>query len=781
MANIYTNFDPSKLEFDHILQQIKQFTLSEKAKEIILNTVPITDHKLITKDFTLLEQLKLFLINDGSLKINVIYDFEKQINDSKKDIVIDAKELFELSFSVKNYFVLKKAFNNEEYPLLNGSLTINKIENNFHQEILKYIDQDGNISSNASSELKKIRNRISELEIKIEKATEVFFKSAKAQKYISDDIISLRDGFLCIAVRASHKNKLDGIVMDSSNTGQTVYIAPKTAINLHNELRSTQDEEKREIYKILKKYTEIIKEHSDLLSIINTELLTFDIIYAKTKFALQFNLNIPEISNTANKSINIVEGKHPLLGKKAIPLNLKMDKDLKIVIITGPNTGGKTVVLKTIGLFTLMVQSSIPIPASSSSVFSIYNKVFIDIGDEQSIEESLSTFSAHIIKIKDIIERTNKNSLILIDEFGAGTDPSEGSALAIGILNKLLVSASIAIMTTHYSALKHYAAQEHGIENASMRFDAENLMPTYELQMGLPGSSKGLDIAMRLGLPKDIINDAKKNLNEDYINIEKLVKKLEDDKLQIEKIKKSIKAKEREAETNNETLSKQLREIERKEKLLNDRYKEQETIFLKDSRKDFEKIIKEIRTDNASKDSIKKGKELFEKIEHEIKKKDKKTEKISKIFNKGDDVLVISKQVNGTILEKTNNPDEYLVQVGIIKVNFPSHDLQHVKTKKINKAPVTIKKPSIESIITLDLRGYRFEEAENAMDKFIDNSIASNTDIIKIIHGIGTGALKKCIQDYCQRSPYVIDYDFEKDPASSATNYGVTIARLRIN
>lgn len=778
MESLYTDFDYNKLDFDKILIEISSYALSETGKEQIIDIIPDNDINKITYKFTILEQLINYIINEEKLPVDIIYNFKNSLENSKKNIIISEIDLYKLSYSLKIYFILQKKLDNSKYPDLKKIFNVDDLTDKFYLDVLKFFDHEGNISSDISTELKRIRQNIVNIGNKINKATESFFQSAKKSNYTSEDIITLRDGFNCIAIKSNYKNKLDGIIIDSSASGQTVFIVPHKVIELHNELIVLKEEEKKEIRRILQKYTLIIKDNVNDIETIELDLIDFDIFFSKAKYSLKNELNIPEIIN--EKMINILSGKHPLLGKSAVPLDIKIGNDYKIIIITGPNTGGKTVVLKTVGLFVLMIQSGIPVPASSTSKFCIFDKVFVDIGDEQSIEQSLSTFSAHIKKIIDVIKNADKNSLVLFDEFCAGTDPTEGSALAISLLSKLINLKTMALITTHYSALKYFASQKKGIENASMEFDSEKLMPVYRLNIGVPGNSKALEISKRVGMPQEIIDNAKKNINEDYLKIEKISAKLEKEKREMESIKENLLKEKLKLKEQNDIILKKYEELEKKERKINEEAQLKESLFLKESRKKFEEIIREIKTDNASKESIKKGKNLFEKINKKIDRMSelKKKDKTIRTFNIGDEVLIISKNIKGFIIDKSNKEGEYLVQAGLIKMNFNSSDLRIIKDNIKMKKRSSIKAPYIKTQLTIDLRGYRYEEAEKKLDKFIEDSIVNGISSIKVIHGKGTGALRKCIYEYFEKSPYVINFEYENNLNNNSTNYGVTIAFL---
>ena len=616
-----------------------------------------------------------------------------------------------MAYSIRLYFDLSGKLDNKNYPDLKKLFSIQKIDNDFYHEVLKYFDADGNIDSKISPELKKIRDGLSGIEGKIRKETDSFFKYLKGLNYTADDIVSIRDGFSCIAVKSNCKNRVDGIIMDSSSTGQTVYIAPRKAIELHNEFVYLREEEKKEIRRILNEYTKIVFEKAYELEIINHELIEFDILYAKSLYSLNNELNIPEI--VREKRIKILSGKHPLLGKNAVPLDITIGNDFRIIVITGPNTGGKTVVLKTIGLFILMIQSGIPIPASSTSQFYIFDKIFVDIGDEQSIEQSLSTFSAHLKKIIELINLSDENSLILLDEFCSGTDPQEGSALAISILKELLNKNVMGVVTTHYSALKYFATETDCVENASMEFDPVKLIPTYRLNIGVPGSSKALEISARLGMPQYILDNAKKSLNEEYVNVERLMEKLERQKLELEKNEIKLNNDKKSLTDSLLKVEEKRQMLEKKELELKNKQRSTESDFLKEKRREFELLVKNIKTKSASKDSIKDGKDFFEKINthlKEIKTDKNNSEKVT--FKIGDRVKIISKDVKGTIIDKGNKDGEYLIQAGLIKMNFMSDDLRLLSDNNKIKLESSYKAPDLKSQLTLDLRGSRYEEAK---------------------------------------------------------------------
>ena len=584
-----------------------------------------------------------------------------------------------------------------------------------------------------------------------------------------------------MAVKSSCKNRLEGIVMDSSATGQTVFIAPRRSVELHNELAINRQEENEEIRKILLAFTDEIVSAIENLTIINNELIGFDIYHSIASFCRDNDYNSPVV--VSDKHVRIINGRHPLLDKDAIPLNLELGDKFKILVITGPNTGGKTVALKTLGIFTLMIQCGIGIPADPMSEFPLFTGIYVDIGDEQSIEQSLSTFSSHITRIIHTLKRANVNSLVILDEIGAGTDPTEGSALGIGILKKLKKIGALSVVTTHYSALKHFASDEPGIENASMEFDITNLKPTYRLLVGIPGSSHAMEISKRLGMPDEILDEAYKNLNEEYINTEKMIEKLENERLALQEQSSKLNEYESKLKLKEEELSIMKNEFMEKEKQLKKIEKTRSFEFLNDARKEFENIIKELRTNNASKENILNGKNFFEKISDELdKKNDDDTGDLSvHKFVTGDEVRIMANRMKGSIIGISNNDNEFIVQVGIVKLNLKANEIEYIGKKK--QETIHYEKPAVNYVpsdpaISLDLRGARYDEAERKLDKFVENAIAGKLSYIRIIHGKGSGAIRKCIQDYLEHSPFITSFEYEKD-SNYGTNFGITVAKLR--
>ncbi len=778
------NINYEKLDFYKILEIIKEYAVTPLAIEQIDSIAPSNNVTLIQKNQKILELFFYYFINNGKIALKDIHNFSSYLKIVEKGLSLDGDVLYKIAVSVRSYFDYQKLFRSDKYRELSDLLSLENFKDNFYLEILSFIKPDGYVESSASVELRKIRNRLSNIDESIRQAGVSFQKELKNSGYIMDDLISVRDGFPCVGIKNNFKNKVDGFIIDTSNSGQTLFVVSSRVVELNNEKIILQREEFEEVRKILKKYSEMVNASSFELSIIDRELLEFEVHLAKALFCFDRGYAIPKL--TLNRRIKIIDGVHPFLPKGAIPLNLEIGDNFGILIITGPNAGGKTVLLKSVGLFLLMFQSSLALPVNPDSEFGIFDSVYVSIGDEQSIEHSLSTFSAHISGIIEILNNMTNRTLVLMDELGTGTDPTEGAALAIGILEYLKKKKVVSIITTHYSGLKHYAANDDYIENGSMEYDVKELLPTYKFLAGIPGSSRAFEISTRLGMPFEVIEVAKKNVNEEYINTEKMLLKLEKELENVESLKQELNGREEKLNILDSELNSKREALKLKEDEIKKGFLEKESEFLKESRREFEKIIKDIKESGASKETIGESRAFIENIKEKIDeenlelndtKKDD-SENIRK-FKNGDSVLIISKNAKGTIVDKTNKDNEYLVLSGIIKLNVNATDLKYIKEEKSEYSNF---RPSIPNIpipyFTLDLRGKRFSDAEKELDKFISDNIANGVKSVRIIHGKGSGALRQCIQDYCKNSPYVISFDYEMTE-NIGYNYGITVIALR--
>ncbi len=778
MTNSCTNWNYTKFEFDKILEQLSYFALTEECKKSILSTKVFTDFNLIERNYSILKDLINYLkYEENKVEIFKIFDIKEYLNELKKGIIPDAKKIYRICYNIRLYFTLQTRIDKEKYKNLIQIFTIIHNIDSFYKDVLKYIDEDGNIDSNISKTLKEIREEIVHIETKIKKGVDDFFYNAKKNDYVIDNIISFRDNLPCVGIKVSAKNKVNGIVIDYSTSGQTAFVVPAVVVELNNELVIAHEKEREEIRRILKEYSELIRAYIVDIEIIAEELIKFDLFFAKAKFAITNELTIPILSK--DRLIRIKNGRHPFLKEKAVPLDIEIGADFNTLIITGPNTGGKTVLLKTVGLFILMNQCSLGVKADERSSFYVFENMFVDIGDEQSIEASLSTFSAHIKNIIDIITNINENSLILIDELGTGTDPMEGEALAISIIEKILEANCLTLVTTHFNALKMLASKYKNIQNGAMEFDNANLRPTYRLITGLPGRSYALEISERLGLNKNIIEKARSLIDKKFLDIDILLKEIMIEKRNYEEKMIELEKQLKIINEEREKLSILEKEMKEREKELKKIIKDQKFDFLIEIRKEFENIVENIKKNIASKESIIEGKNFIERIKNEIEEKEEKDNliEVKNDINIGDRVLIISKDIEGIVVARSNKENELIVQAGIVKLPINIMDLKKIEDKKVNSKPVITFKPESKAL-TLDLRGCRCEEAEKKLEKFIEQSIASQTYTIRIIHGMGTGALKNFIHTYLKSSPFIVSFNYEEN-LNKGKNYGVTIAHLK--
>ncbi len=638
-----------------------------------------------------------------------------------------------------------------------------KLEN----EIFNAIEGEDEIADRASSTLYNIRRSLKEKNYSVRDKINSLVRSYSS--YLQENIYTVRGDRYVLPVKAEHKGAVPGLVHDQSSTGATLFIEPMSLVNLNNEIKELMLKEKAEIERILSVLSAKVNANIVGVKVDANIVWELDFIFAKAKFASEYNCTCPIINDEG--IVDIIEGRHPLIDRiKVVPISVKLGKEFTSLIITGPNTGGKTVTLKTVGLIHLMAMSGLMIPARENSVISYFNNVFADIGDEQSIEQSLSTFSSHMKNIVEIMDKADENSLVLFDELGAGTDPTEGAALAISILENLRKRGSKIIATTHYSELKAYALRNEGVENASVEFDVETLKPTYKLLIGIPGKSNAFEISKRLGLPDYIIDFAKENISSENIKFEELIQDLQE---------KSIKAQEDARLAENLKLEREKVKNKYEEKLeglqklrdnaLIDARREAKSI-IKEAKEEADKILKDIRqlermgysSDVRQKleEERKKLKDKLEAIEAKDIKKVYKGEALKNV-KEGDEVLLASINQKVIVLSKPDNKGDVLVQAGIMKITANIKDLRAVsgsnpnsnlpKVKKSKKINLNLRR--VES--SVDLRGMDSEEAIYTVDKYLDEAYLGGLGEVTIVHGKGTGVLRKAIMNMLKGHPHV--------------------------
>lgn len=785
------------LEFDKITQMLEKkanFSLSKKKTKELLPS-PNLDEVKSSLDET--ADAVYMILKRGSLPIGGMKDISeslKRININatlSKEELVDIADFLYVSRKIANY--RKNEKDSYEYKKLMPYLDLIGTNLTLEKEIEKCISRNYEILDSASNELFLIRRNIKNANAKIKEQLTNIINSSTYKNMLQDNVITIRNDRYCVPVKSEYKTSFNGMVHDTSSTGQTVFIEPSAVVDLNNKIKDLKGLEKIEIDRILKELSELVFVENDLLTYNLENITLIDFIFAKGELALELNATEPKMNDRGY--INIKSGRHPLLdSKKVVPTDIWLGDEFKTLLITGPNTGGKTVTMKTLGLFSLMAMSGLFVPCKDNSELSVFDNVFSDIGDEQSIEQSLSTFSSHMTNIVSILEEVTDKSLVLFDELGAGTDPTEGAALAIAILSYLAEKNATVLVTTHYAELKVYALSTPGVENASCEFDVESLQPTYKLLIGVPGKSNAFAISKRIGLPDFIIESAKSHVSELDERFEDVITDLEISKKSVLKEQENAKQYKEEAEILKQELETQREKLAiQRENLLKESKIEAKKI-IQEAKDKSDELIKELNKQIVKKDSIKEVEKTRQKIRDTLKdyegsfsdltgKTDTKRE-IPKDLKVGDNVYVHSMESEGVCMSTIDKNQMVLVQMGKIKMKVHVSNLSRMKPKKQAQVNQRAKQygnaikadKSMNVSATLDMRGLMVNEGLEKLDKYLDDATLSSLTSVSIIHGKGTGALRKAVQDYLKSSPHVKSYRFG---AYNEGGDGVTIVELK--
>ena len=758
-----------KLEYPKVLQSISSYALTENGKQEILSLTPLTDINLINKEGKTVDEAKEILIKNQPPPIDYIPNLSEIIAQSRiEGSTLNSKKILEIlklakmSRNVQNF--LKQL--SETSPKL--STQVNSLFNDkvFEHHIERVIDETGEIKEKASQKLADIRKQIRDKQSSLVKSINSIMKSLDSQGIVREEYLTLRDGRMVIPIRSEHKRHLRGFIHSESATGQTVYIEPEQTLELNNEIITLSFAEKREIDRLLKELTSLIGRESENLKLALHSVSYIDSVFARAKYSIAIIGSFPIIDNNSNLFIS--DARHPLLLKKlgrdgAVPLNFKLG-DQKIVVITGPNAGGKTVVLKTVGLLSLLLQAGIHIPVNPDSNFHLFKNILLDIGDEQSLEDDLSTFSSHLNNLKDILNKSDENSLILLDEIGTGTDPTEGSALASAILIQLRNSGSLVFASTHHGSLKIIANNEIGFINAAMEFDHERLQPTYKFKLGLPGSSYAFEIARRSDFDEKIIRLATEFMESDKFKLENFISDLEAKSNKLE-----VKLKQLEIENSRLTglsslYKSNLEKMEKEKKEILKKAKSDADNFLKDVNRQVENTIKQIRESGAQKEIIKDAKKIISDLKSETEKlhqPESMPESRISDFSVGGYVSIKNTTATGNILFIDTEKRKALIESGSMKMLVDLNDLVKETFKKDEK-PLTHQHniSQFANNYRLDIRGKKPDEANYEIIKFIDDSYMTGQDRVEILHGKGTGVLKKTVREILDSHDKVKNYYF---------------------
>ena len=786
------------LEYHKILSQLSEYAFSDAAKKRCLSLRPITDRGQIELLQLQTKDALSRLFRCGSLSFSGVHDVTESLKRLAIGGTLSASELLSICSLLEAAKRAKAFSRSEKEDVPEDSLTsfFTEIEplTPLYDEIRRCIIADDEIADDASSTLRSIRRSMRGMNDKIRAQMNNMINNTTTRSYLQDAVITMRDGRYCLPVKAEAKSQIPGMVHDQSSSGSTLFIEPMAVVNLNNEYKELMLKEKEEIEKILANLSNLTADFSDQIFADYQILSELDFIFAKAAYAQTYNGVAPTFNDDGY--LHIKKARHPLLDKKkVVPIDVMLGKKFQLLIVTGPNTGGKTVSLKTVGLLTLMGQSGLHIPASERSELGIFEEVFADIGDEQSIEQSLSTFSSHMTNIIRILKKVNDRSLVLFDELCAGTDPTEGAALAISILSKLHLYGARTMATTHYSELKVYALSTLGVENACCEFNVETLSPTYRLLIGIPGKSNAFAISEKLGLSRDLIEDAKGRISENDENFEDLLADLEKSRITIEKEQLEINRYKEEIQTLKERLEQKQEKLDAsRDKILREANEEAYRI-LKEAKDVADETIRNFNKYGKAGAPVSEMEKERTKLRDRMNDRQKKisdqqknaapNHKVPKKLRIGDSVKVISMNLKGTVHSLPNAKGDLYVQMGILRSLVNINDLilldddssmmAGVKANKTGAGKIRMSKSASISP-EINLIGKTTDEAIALLDKYLDDAYLSHLSSVRIVHGKGTGALRNAVQTYLRRQKHVKSFHLGEYGEGDA---GVTIAEFK--
>ena len=759
----------NKLEYNEIIDVLEKHCKTYLGKNMCDSLKPSFSFELVDVLLNETKEADTLLHQKGSPPFYETDELEKYIKILKSNQTLSIKGLLNIGMLLRIARELKEYFydnNTSSFINLEKYFTLLYSNPSIEKSIFDKIIDESTIADNASKKLSSLRRNRKNFEQEVKDKLNSYIHSSTYAKYIMEPIVTIRNNRYVIPVKEEYRSYIKGFVHDTSSSGSTLYIEPTSIFDLNNKINHIKIEEDLEIEKILHQLSASLYAYTTELDNDLNLIANIDLIFAKAHFGIEINGITPILNN--EKFVDLHKARHPLIDKdKVVPINIGLGKDYVSLLITGPNTGGKTVALKTLGLLLLMAYSGIPIPCSEGSNICVFTYIFADIGDEQSIQESLSTFSAHMKNIVEITKKANDNSLVLLDELGSGTDPVEGAALAISILSYLKSINALVCCTTHYQELKEFALVTDGFENASFEFDIENLKPTYKLLVGIPGKSNAFAISKKLGLDEQILNVANAHLKEDKVSIEELLKNIYDNKLKVEKQVEETEKNLRQVEALRKSLKKKQDDVlEKRAKMLEDAKLEARDILLS-AKEEATEIIHEL---SASVD-LKQANNLRNKLNDKIRNinsihysgQDNSFEAINKNDIKdGLNVYISSLGTNGIILGNTvNKSNEVQVQVGSMKMNVKLSDLRklssNVSTTSKSTGKVTTEKSSKTKVISPEINviGQNVDEAIYVIDKYLDNCASANISPVRIVHGKGTGKLREGIHSFLKKHPHV--------------------------
>lgn len=781
------------LEYNKIIEMLKAQANSQMAKERLAALLPETEIHRIREGLAETSEAVTVIVKKGALPLGEIYDINSALHFARKGGTLTMRQLLQILYNMKvtgNVITFLKS-DLEYLPIIMGMSEVLVAFPKLAERIDRSILSEDEMADSASPELRNIRRSIARQNEAIRSKMNHILNSSDNKTFLQDAIVTMRDGRYVVPVKAEHRAKMPGIIHDQSSSGATIFIEPQVIVNLNNELRELELAEKAEIERILAELTSAVAEHFH--DLINNQkiLIELDIIFAKGKLSYKMQAEEPSINEEGFLDLRLA--RHPLIDpKKVVPINLSIGKEYQTLVITGPNTGGKTVTLKTAGLLAMMAQSGLHIPAASTSSLPIYREIFADIGDEQSIEQSLSTFSSHMKNTVYLVEKAGSGTLVLLDELGAGTDPTEGAALAIAILERLAAQGAHTIATTHYNELKKYALSTEGVENASMEFNVETLSPTYRLFIGVPGKSNAFEISKKLGLPGKIIDRANQLIEKGDIAFEEVISAIENDKRKAQEERDEAIHLADELKKQKEELEKRQRELEKREsKVLKDAREEARAI-IKEARETASDVQKELK-ELAKVQSLGERTKRLEKSKRRIKESENRyADGLERPVNAnpvtaeelqiGDRVKILTLDQNGEVLTLPDEKGDLTVKVGIMKINVNVSDLMLIidgtkkkKTRTGGYGNLYRKKAQTISM-SVNVQGQNLEDALMNVDKYIDDAYMAGLKEVTVIHGNGTGVLKEGLRRSFKKHKLIASY---RKGGYNEGGDGVTIVKLK--
>ncbi|MBR1647865.1 MAG: endonuclease MutS2 [Selenomonadaceae bacterium] len=769
------------LEFDKVLMRLRDCASSNFGKELATKLLPADDFETVRYNLSLTtEAVKIFAVS--SPPFGGFRDVRETFKKIRLGSVADAEEFLDVLSTMYTMRQVKKFFKETEIdaPQLKSRAHEIEILGNLERQLDNAVDEHGTIRDTATVELQKIRRDLRSAQSRIKNEIFNILHDAGKQKFFQDAIVTMRGDRYVLPVKLEYKSQFPGIVHDQSATGATVFIEPMSVVNLNNSVKELEAAERHEVARILRNLSDAVRKNLDVLDDNIKILADFDLLFAKAKLARELNATEPLLE----KFTDLKSARHPLINPaEVVPVDIQLGEKFSMLLVTGPNTGGKTVSMKTLGLLALMTQSGLYIPAAFGSRIAVFTNIFADIGDEQSIEQSLSTFSAHMKKIVAIVDEVTATDLVLLDEIGAGTDPDEGAALAMSILERLLTIGAATIATTHYSELKTFAYSTDGIENACVEFNAETLRPTYKLLIGIPGASNAFAISQRLGLPQSLILRAKQLITADHANFEKILSALESERLLYEQRNAEIFERQQQIVKHEKKIAEMRDEIARTKGDIIRKAKEKSAAMVRETKREAEEIIAALK-EQFDDSGVKRRQQVIQQSRDKLREAElnSATGIISdksvgtridkkKIFI-GDTVYIKSLDQKGTVLSIEKDGDELIVQIGALRTTvktsvcrFVSHGQQENSSPQPtatsqNRGSAGLLQKMETVTRSIDIRGMTVDEAEQVCGKFIDDAQLSGLKQILIIHGKGTGALRVGVHNYLRGNGSVANFQF---------------------